>query len=134
MSIGITTALRNSRLQLVQDALDAGSTGGEIRLYSGQRPVTAGLPTILIGTCTMSKPSGTIANGVFTLDTIVGDNAADASGIITWARLVDSDGNFVMDIDTGVTGGSAELLFNSVDVVVGGLLNVTGFAITEGGA
>lgn len=134
MTIGIATALRNERLQLIMDKFDAGSSGGEIRLYGGLRPSTAGLPTSLIGTCTMSKPSGTISNGVFTLDTITGDTAADSTGIITWARVVDSDGLFVMDIDAGETGDNAELLFNTTDVVVGGLINITSFSITEGGA
>jgi len=134
MSIGIVSSLRNDRLQLVVDKLDAGSTGAEIRLYGGLRPSTAGLTTSLIGTCTCSKPAGTISNGVFTLSSITGDVSADSTGTITWARFVDSDGLFVMDINCGETGGSEELLFNTTDVIVGGLINVTSFSITEGGA
>ena len=136
MSIGIVTSVRNSRGDQIIAALDAGAGAGLIKIYTGTQPATGGALSgnTLLGTLTLSDPSGTMSNGVLTFDTVSDDVSADADGTITWARFTDSDSNTVFDVDCGVTGSGAALTFNAVTVTTGGVIQVTSASITEGGA
>jgi hypothetical protein len=135
MTIGFSTALRNARLQQIINHLDAGSgVAGAIEFYGAARPATgvAIAAQVLVGTVTLSKPSGTIANGVLTFDTISDDLAADASETISWCRFYDTDGNFVADMSCGTSGSGAEVIFNTVNAIAGGTISITSGALTEG--
>lgn len=136
MAIGIDTTIRNNRLQVIMDALDAGVNAGYIEFYTGTRPATGGAlaGNTLLGTCTLSKPSGTIANGVFTFDTISDDQSADNDGTMTWCRFFDGDGTFVMDASVGLSGSTATVIATTVNIITGGVIRVTSGSLTEGGA
>lgn len=133
MALGYVTALRNSQLNAVRDRIDAGSGPGKLRIYSGTRPSTGGTATTLLAELTFSDPCAPNAsNGVLTFNTITADSSAAASGTATWFRIVDSDGNFVMDGDVGTSG--ADLNLNSTSITAGGTVSVTSFTITAGNA
>lgn len=139
MAIAYSTAIRNARLQVVADAINAGAGAGKLRIYNGTRPATGGTATTLLGELTLNDPAtdpATVTGGVLTLDVspTVQDASADASGTATWARLVDSTNAFVADLDVGGTGSGADIELSSTTIVAGGTITVTSGTITAGNA
>ena len=131
MSIGLVQAVRNSRLDVILDALDAGSSNGYIEFYAGTQPVTGGTATTLLGTVTLADPAGTIGTGVLTFDTITDDVSADATGTVTWCRFFDSDANIVLDGDCGNVASSALVKFDNPDLIAGGTIHIASGTLTE---
>ena len=135
MSLNFSTALRNARASAIISALDAGATPATIKLYSGTKPAITGAAIttqVLIGTCALSKPCAIAIEGVVMFAPIADDPIADNTGIISWARLLNGDGAFVADMNCGVTGSSAILIFNNLSVQAGGLISITSGSLTEG--
>lgn len=133
MTIGINATVRNSRLNAIRDAIDAGGAAGYLRLYDGTRPATGGTATTLLAELRPSYPSAANASsGVLTFSAITADSSADATGTATWGRLVTSASVFVMDFSVGTSG--ADLNLNTVSISSGVQVSVTSATITEGNA
>jgi hypothetical protein len=131
--IRFATAVKNACLTPIRDAIDAGPAAGTIKLYTGTIPAdvqTAVTTQTLLGTMTFSDPSGTVATGAFTASAITQDSAADATGTATWARVLDSTGAAVMDVDCTVTGGGGTMQLNTTNIVIGGPILISSFVIT----
>ena len=138
MSLGLDTAIRNARLELLADALDVASNPGTLKIYSGTHPgtgVAPGVGNTLLATLTFSLPCvevGGIAAGVLTFDTITGENAV-ADGTAAWARAADGDDTFVCDFKSvTATGGGGDIILNTVSITTGSPVTVVSAAITEG--
>ncbi|WP_434033731.1 hypothetical protein [Cupriavidus sp. a3] len=130
MTIGMSTALRNARLDAITAAAGANA---KLRLYSGSRPATGGTATTLLAELTCGATFAPAASGgVLTLNAITSDSAADASGTATWARLVTSGGTHVLDMDVGTSG--ADLNMNSVAISAGAAVSITSATLTEANA
>lgn len=133
MTVAYIAALRNARLNAVTSQIDAGSGAGKLRIYNGTRPATGGTATTLLAELTFSDPSFPAASaGAMTASAITQDSSADATGTATWARVVDSDNNFVMDMDVGTSG--SDLNLSTVSIVAGAAVQVTSCVITAGNA
>lgn len=134
MTIGMIEALRNARLQAIVDKMDAGAGPATLKFYTGTRPATGAAITteILLGTLTFSDPCGVVSAGVLTFSAVTEDSSADADGTATWARIQDSDLNFVMDLTVTATGGGGDIELNNVNIVTGGPIRVTSAQFTEG--
>jgi hypothetical protein len=129
----VNNAVANSFATAVLAALDAGSGPSVIKFYTGAQPAgpnTAITSQTLLGTLTCSDPSGTISGRVLTLSTVTEDSSADATGTCTWARHEDSDGNAVADYSVTATGGGGDIELNTVNIVTGGPIQITGGTIT----
>jgi hypothetical protein len=130
MTIGMSPALRNARLDAITTAAGANA---KLRLYSGTRPATGGTATTLLAELTCGATLAPAASGgALTLNAITSDSSADASGTATWARLVKSDNTFVMDMDVGTSG--ADLNMNSNVISAGAAVAITGATLTEANA
>lgn len=135
MTLGMTAALRSSRMTQVLNALDANASAGYIEFYSGARPATGGTVTTLLGTCTLSKPSGTVTTGVLNFSAITngtGTAGAGAGTVATWCRFKDGSGAFVQDGSVGTSG--ADINLNSTTIATGQTISITGGTLTEGNA
>jgi hypothetical protein len=135
MALGFKATVRNSRANVIRDAIDAGSAAGKLRIYSGTRPATDGTATTLLAELTFSDPSAPNAsNGVLTMSAITADTSADAATTTTatWFRVVDSNGATVMDGDCGTSG--SDLNLNSTSISPGQQVSCSSFVITEGNA
>lgn len=131
MALGILATLRNSRLNLIRDAIDAGAGAGKLRVYDGTRPATGGTATTLLAELTFSDPSApNAASGVLTFSAITADASADATGTATWCRVVDSTGAFVFDGSVGTS--NADYNLNTVSITAGVQVSCTSATITEG--
>jgi len=138
MTIGISTTLRNSRLQLVLDAIDDGAdeySTASLLIYSGDRPATGEAideyDNILLVDFPLGFPSGTITDGILTFEEIA-DQIAIAYGIAEWARIVDMDGTFVADLLVTNEAGSGDVKINDTEVFEGGIVHCHTASITEG--
>lgn len=137
MALGLNVTVRNARLNVIRDALDAGATGGLLLIYDGTRPATGAAVTtqVLLGTLTFSATSAPNASGgVLTFNAITEDSSADATGTATWARATDSNSSFVMDMSVGTTGSGADIIMNTTSIVTGGPIRVDSGTLTDGDA
>lgn len=129
-TVHFAPGLKNNVLAPIIAAIDAGSGPGLINIYSGTMPATvttAPTTQVLLATLTFSDPCGTITDGVLTMDVITQDASADETGTAAWARITDSDGNVVMDINASATGGSGALQMNTTSIVAGGPVLIKSF-------
>lgn len=118
---------------VVKDAINAGTLGGTIQIYTGTIPAKPedGIGAqVLLGTCTFQTDCGTVTGGVFTSDSIDQDAAADATGTAAWARIKDSNGTAVLDCDVTVVGGGGAIQMVTTSLVIGGPISFTSFTIT----
>lgn len=131
----LVTAVANSTLTPIQTAIDAGSGPGTIKIYDGTQPTLpsdAVTTQTLLGTLTFSDPCGSVSAKTLTMGAITQDSAADSSGTARWARIADSTGATVMDIDITSTGAGGTMQLNTTNIVAGGPILCTAFTITSG--
>lgn len=128
----LVTALQTACITPIKTAIDAGSGPGVIEIYDGTIPATANVAVTTqtkLGTLTFTDPCGTVTDGVLTMASITQDSSADAGGTASWARIKDSTGATVCDIDVTSTGGGGVLQLNTVNVVLAGPIIVTSFVL-----
>ena len=131
MAIAYVTALRNSRMDAINTAANAGAGAALIRIYDGTRPATGGTATTLLAELTASDPMfGASASGVLPASAITQDSSANATGTATWFRVVDSSGNAVMDGSVGTSGSDLNLTTTSITATQP--VSITSFVLTEG--
>lgn len=131
MAIAYVTTLRNSRMDAINTAANAGAGAALIRIYDGTRPATGGTATTLLAELTASDPMfGAAASGVLTASAITQDASANATGTATWFRVVDSAGNAVMDGNVGTSGSDLNLTTTSITATQP--VSITSFVLTEG--
>lgn len=131
MTIGLSTTIRNSQLNLIRDGVDAGPAAGLFRVYDGTRPATGGTATTLLAELTFTDPSAANASsGVLTFSAITADASANATGTATWGRMVDSTGAFVDDFSVGTSG--ADFNLNTTSITIGVQVSCTSATITAG--
>lgn len=128
----ISTALRNAQADAIKTLIDAGAAAGTIKIYTASMPAHPGdaiTDQTLLGTLTFTDPSAPgAAAGVLTFSAITGDAAADATGTAAWARIADSDGNAIFDVDVGTAATS--IILNTTSIVAGGPIEITSFTVT----
>jgi hypothetical protein len=135
MTAGYNVTIRNARLNLVRDAIDAGPGPGTLDFYTAPRPTTGATPTgaTLLGTTTFSDPCAPdAAGGVLSFNPIAQDPDAADGGPCAWARGQDSAGNFVVDLTVSGPGGGGEIELNNPVIVVGGPIIITSAKIIGG--
>ena len=123
MTLGILESIRTAMVTLLSTAIDGGPAAGKVKIYDGAMPATGAAVTTqnLLGTVLCSDPCASgIAAGVLTFDDFTDDDDADGSGTATWARITDSDDNFVCDASIGTSG--ADLNLNSTTITAGGII------------
>jgi len=135
MTLAIADAIRNSMLDEITAAIDAGVSGGFLRVYDGVQPAKAGTVTNLLAEMTFSVTSFLAATGgSMTANAITDETSAPAAGTATWFRIVDSSGAFVCDGTVTVTSGGGDLELNTVTISVGLVVSVTSCVLTAGNA
>ncbi len=131
----LVTALQTACITPIQTAIDAGGSNGTIKVYNGTMPATPATAITTqtrLATLTFSHACGSVASGVFTAAAITQDSSAAATGTATWARIFDSSGATVADIDVTSTGGGGLLQFNTTNIVAGGPVLCTSFVLNVG--
>lgn len=139
MALSYVTALRNNQLNEITASVDAGvGTNGQLRIYdnTAARPASANDPvpgtSVLLATLTFSNPSFPAAASGSVSANAIADETNAAAGTALWFRVVDTDGNAVMDGDVGTTG--SDLNLNTTSIAAGSTVSVTEFTVTAGNA
>ena len=106
--------------------LNTGSGVAGVCVYGGVRPATAAdAPgsTVLVQ-IDLTNPAGSVATGSLTL-TPVGANMVTASGLATWARVVNRNGDTAFDMDAGAIGSGAECELSDDTLFAGGMVTIS---------
>jgi len=137
MIVKISTAVRTDRVAAIRAAIDADANPGYIEFYDGTQPPIGGdaiTTQTLMGTLVFSTISGSETGGQLVFNAINDDVSADATGTISWCRIYDGAGTFILDGDATDTGGTGFVKFNTVNVQAGGTIKITSATITDGNA
>lgn len=133
MTIEISTGLNEARLQATANYIDSGAGAGYFAIYGGTRaaniatsPATPALVQI-----ELTEPCGTVAAGVLSL---TGADPAMVvnSGVATWARLFNGDGQPVLDCDCGLysdPGDPGELRLSNLSLYAGAEVAIVSAAL-----
>lgn len=121
MTVAITVEHNEARLAGTLGFLDTGPNPARLRIYGGTRPAspsTAPSSAMLVE-IKLTKPAGTIAGGLLTL-TQQEDGLISATGIATWARLVNGNEINALDLDCTGTDGNGDVKLASTNLYLGG--------------
>ncbi len=123
--------IANATASAGADAYAALCNGGTLKVYAGAVPANAdeaiGVQTLL-AELTFGNPAfGAAVNGVATANTIGQDASNNATGTATFARAFTSGGAPVCDFYEGT-----DITFNSPNLQVGAMTQVTSLVITQG--
>lgn len=124
MPIVYTTSIKNSRMTVVRDAIDAGSGPGVLQIG------TTGMASVL-AEIVLDDPCGTVSGGVLSFSGFPkSDSSANASGTAAAARIRDSSGN---DVVTGLTVGlsSSDIILDSVSITSGQQVTINNASISH---
>lgn len=137
MAIAFNTTIRNA---LLSSLVSQAGTSALLRLYSGTRPssgaAVGGGNTLLAELTCNGSSFGSVSSGVLTLGSVTQDSSANATGVATWARLVQSDGStWVADFTVTATGGGGDITMASTTITSGLPVLTSGtLTITAGNA
>lgn len=124
MAVVYNTAVKNDRMLVVRNAIDAGAGAGKLQIG------TVGFTTVLVELA-LADPSGAVTNGVLALTPPALSATAIASGTASEARLTTSaDVVVASGLTVGTTG--ADVLLNSVVVAVDKNVEITSASLTHG--
>ena len=119
--------VRNARMQQVLDAIN----GGKLYLYAGTKPAPGGNAGTVLATFQLKNPAGSVSNAKLTIFDME-DVVATASGTAQWARVVNTSGDWVIDLTVSKAGQGGEIQL-STDIIEKEIdLQVTGLSILEG--
>lgn len=129
MALGMSTTLRNARLDAITTAVGA---SGLLKVYDGARPATGGTATTLLATLTCNATFAPAASGgTLTLNAITSGTAV-ATSTATWGRFTTSGGTFAADCSVGTSG--TDIVLGTASIVTGATVAVTSAVFTEGNA
>lgn len=154
MYLSLSTSVMDSRLQIIANALDNTATTLPVISSSASalsEYVNAGNFTIVVYSGTIPTNADTVlATGNVPLASIVVPNSsvqapsngtlqitgepftsspATSSGIATFARIYNSAGNVVMDVDVGISGTTFILVSDTI--TTGLILTITSMSFSE---
>lgn len=97
--ISQSTDFNEAALTGRRDWLDLGSDNAKIVIYGGTRPASGGTPgASALAVITLTKPCGVVSAGALTLAQD-GTPLVTNTGVPTWARVLNGDGDFAFDCD-----------------------------------
>lgn len=136
MTLALSAACKLARVTAVRTTVDIGTGAGVINLYSGTRPAAGVAATAgtLCAVITLSDPSGTVDAAGYHM-TAPAPAQATVAGIITWARVLDSNAAWVMDADVRQADAGdvaiADFIIDVAQVYVGSFVNLVSAVLAE---
>lgn len=133
MSLSFVLGLRQQRLQDIIDRIDVTEASGSFLLYAGTKPAPGGTPTgdlqteiILALPCAVVAEDDSILTFVTPREGVRIDTQT-----ITWGRIVDGDGNYVIDGTVTNEAGSGDFKIDNVDGLLGAVIRFDGGTFGE---
>lgn len=117
--VALANAVRNAVVEAVLALVNDLGGPGRILFYSGPVPATPDdSPTVgntLLAVRELASPSfGTVSAGAAPLNVPLSVYGTDVVGNVVWARVVDVNGNPIMDVDVGVAGAAFTVTSTSI--------------------
>lgn len=127
MAVNYSTTVKNDRLTVVVNAIDAHAT------LPGTLEICTTAYASVLAVITLNDPCGTVSAGVLTFDVtpVPEDSAANATGTAAIARIKDGSGTVVLDGLT-VGTGSENIVLNTTSIVTNDIVQITSASITHG--
>jgi hypothetical protein len=124
MTVTYANPLKDTRMQAVVTAVDAGGSPGTLEICTG------GYAAVL-GTIVLQRPSFSEASQMITVNGVPLSVNAAAAGTAAIARIKDSSGNIVI---SGLTVGASgtDIVMTTTVVTAGQTLTLTSGTITHG--
>lgn len=121
MTVAITVEHNEARLAGTLAFLDEGPQPARLRVYGGVRPASpADVPaSAMLVEIALTKPAGTILDGLLAL-TQQEDGLITATGVATWARLVNGNDVTALDLDCSGTDGDGDVKLATTTLYLGG--------------
>lgn len=121
MTVAITVEHNEARLAGTLAFLDEGPQPARLRVYGGVRPASpADVPSsAMLVEIALTKPAGTILDGLLTL-TQQENGLITATGVATWARLVNGNDVTALDLDCSGTDGDGDVKLATTTLYLGG--------------
>ena len=124
MAVNYSTAVKNTRMTAVRDAIDGGPAAGKLNIY------TAAYALLLVSIA-LADPSGAVANGVLTLSGMPKSGTAVGAGDAAIAKILDSTDTVIADsLTVGLSG--TNIIIDNVNIAVSQTVNLTAGTITHG--
>jgi hypothetical protein len=125
MAVTYTSALKQTRMEAVIAAIDAG-TAGKLVIMTGASAVLA--------TFTLADPCGAASGGVLTFDFDPDlSTTATGTGTAALAKIVTSaDADVVTGLTVTATGGGGDIEIDNVSITSGQTVTATTGTITHG--
>lgn len=132
--IRIRAEVKNAAGNAIVDMIDEGAIydNGYFEIWSDPKPtsILLGSTGTLLATLNFSNPAfGDFNDGIAAANAIAGDLSVDNSGVASWFRIFDRDGVVVLDGDISEENGAGELKLNSLNLVAGGVVQISSFII-----
>ena len=135
MSIQLSTAVRNARLDVVESTI---GTSAVLKIRTGAAPAdcaTADSGTVLSALTLPSDWMSAASSGSKAKSGTWEDTSADATGTAAHFRLYASDGTTChMQGTVTATGGGGDLTVDNTSFSAGQAFTITGFTLTDGNA
>lgn len=121
MTVAITVEHNEARLAGTLAFLDEGPQPARLRVYGGVRPASpADMPaSAMLVEIALTKPAGMILDGLLTL-TQQEDGLITATGVATWARLLNGNDVTALDLDCSGTDGDGDVKLATTTLYLGG--------------
>lgn len=131
--MALNPTLSNVAANAEADAACALANSGYLRIYDGTQPANAdttlGAQVLLAELRFSSTAFAAAVAGVAAANAITADPSANATGTATWFRVLKSDGTTAL-WDGSVGTAAANLVLDSVSIVIGGVISITAFTFT----
>lgn len=127
MSVVYNNTVKDDRLQVVEDALDAASTPAKFVIGTSS---LSGATGVLVE-IELDQPAGAVASQVLTLSDLPREAVAAAGGTAAKAELRDGDDTTIVSGLTVATS-AADVIINSVTITMGQTVRLTAGTITHG--
>lgn len=110
--------------------LNTGTGNAAVRIYGGTRAasITTAPGTPLLVQIPLTKPAGAVSAGVLNL-TQLADGIIASSGVATWARVVNGNGDASFDCDAGEGVGAWEIQLVQSTLYAGGAARIISAAL-----
>ena len=95
-------------------------TGTLLRVYSGTKPEPGGAETAMLAElpCDVTFSAGVLAVN------FIAQAAANATGVATWCRFFESDGETLVDGTVSAVGEGGDLQLSKTAISLGGIINI----------
>lgn len=135
MAVQLSVPVRNARLDVIETTIGASAI---LKIRTGAQPATCATADSGTVLATLALPVDWMSAAAAGSKALLGtwtELAADAAGTAAHFRLYESTGTTCgMQGTVTITGGGGDLTLNAVDLVVGQIVTITAFSLTDANA